>query len=471
MTTFAKLKLSEPLLKTLQNVNYKSPNPIQKQTIPPLLKKHNMINQTQTNTNKTTTFKLPLLKSINANNNKVQTLVLTPTRELCIQITQTLQTYNAHKKINPMAVFNSAPIRTQQTQLHQNKQIVVNTIKHMLDLISHHSLMLHAYHYIMLNKTNKMLDLNFLENVKKILSLTPNNRQTALFNTTIPTKIQQLTEHHLYDPTTIKIKTTTLTIDTIKQFYLNTKPQKKINTLIHMLKTERPKQTIVFTQTKVHYEQLFQTLHNKNMNVKALHNNMNQNTHNNMMINFKNSRTTILMATNVAAHSLNISTVTHIINFDVPTSPDVYVHHINHTNHIKHSNHTITFIEPHQKRKLKTIEHHASTRISPWAKNAHMAPTKTSKRPKHHHKPHNTTLTNNTNYTKLITNTKRHKNIETANLITTITTKKLNNKTMRNVHILERFALVEVPTKKASQIIKSVTKIHKQPIALKPIRA
>jgi ATP-dependent RNA helicase DeaD len=471
MTTFAELGLSEPLLKALRDVGYESPSPIQEQTIPPLLEGRDVIGQAQTGTGKTAAFGLPLLQSVDPSEDDVQALVLTPTRELCIQVTQALRAYGAHKGIDPVAVFGGAPIRTQQAQLRQGGQVVVGTVGRVLDLISRHSLMLHSCRYIVLDEADEMLDLGFLEDVEKILSLAPGSRQTALFSATMPSEIRRLAERHLYNPETIKVKAATLTIDTVEQFYLETKPQGKVDALVRVLEAERPKQAIVFTRTKVRCEQLFRTLRDKGMNVKALHGDMSQGSRDGVMINFKGGRTTILVATDVAARGLDISTVTHIINFDVPTSPDVYVHRIGRTGRVGRSGRAITFVEPRQRRELEAIERHASTRISPWAEGAHVAPAQASEPRKRHRKPHDAAVANGTGYTKLIVTAGRHEGVEAKDLIAAITAGGLDGEAVRNVRILERFALVEVPAGEASRIVQRVTEVQGRPVALEPIRS
>src|SRR3954449_8299474 len=276
MTTFAELGLSEPILQALRDVGYESPSPIQEQAIPELLQGHDVIGQAQTGTGKTAAFGLPMLQGVDPEDPDVQALVLTPTRELCIQVTQALRTYGAHRGINPVAVFGGAPIRDQQAYLKGGAPIVVGTVGRVLDLISRHSLMLHSCRYLVLDEADEMLDLGFLEDVEKILSLTPNGRQTALFSATMPPEIRGLADRHLYDPVTVKVKSATLTIDTVEQFYLETKPQEKVDSLVRVLEAEKPTQAIVFVRTKIRCEQLYRTLRDKGMNVKALHGDMSQ---------------------------------------------------------------------------------------------------------------------------------------------------------------------------------------------------
>src|SRR6201991_1126545 len=410
MTTFAELGLSEPLLRALQDVGYESPSPIQEQTIPSLLQGRDVIGQAQTGTGKTAAFGLPLLESVDPSDDEVQALVLTPTRGLCIQGTQALRAYGARKGIDPVAGFGGAPIRTQQAQWRGGGQFVVGTVGRVLDLISRHSLMLHATRYIVLDEADEMLDLGFLEDVKRILSLAPGSRQTALFSATIPTEIRRLAERHLYDPVLVKVKAATLTIDTVEQFYLETKPQEKTDALARVLESEKPDQAIVFARPKIRTEHLFQTLKNRGMNVRALHGDMSQGSRDGVMIAFKSGRVPILVATDVAARGLDISTVTHVVNFDVPTSPDVYVHRIGRTGRVGRSGRAITFVEPRQRRDLEAIERHASTSIAPWTEGARVAPTTPSEpRPRRHSvKPHDAIVTNGGGYTKLIATAGRH---------------------------------------------------------------
>jgi ATP-dependent RNA helicase DeaD len=323
-----------------------------------------------------------------------------------------------------------------------------------------------------------MLDLGFLEDVEKILSLAPGSRQTALFSATMPNEIRRLAERHLYDPVTVQVKAATLTIDTVEQFYVETKPQEKNDMLVRVLEAERPSQAIVFVRTKIRAEQLFKTMRDKGMNVKALHGDMSQGSRDGVMINFKGGRTTILVATDVAARGLDISTVTHIINFDVPTSPDVYVHRIGRTGRVGRSGRAITFVEPRQRRDLEAIERHASTTIAPWVEGAHIAPVAASEpRPRRHRKPtdevvttSDAIVTNGGGYTKLIANAGRHEGVEAADLIAAMTAGGLDGEAIRNVRVLERFALLEIPADAVAQIIERVTEVHGKPVALEPIR-
>jgi ATP-dependent RNA helicase DeaD len=455
MTTFAELGLSESILEALRDVGYESPSPIQEQAIPELLQGRDVIGQAQTGTGKTAAFGLPMIEFTDPDEQEVQALVLTPTRELCIQVTQALRAYAQRKGVDVVAVFGGAPIRTQQAQLKQGGQIVVGTVGRVLDLISRRSLMLHDCRYLVLDEADEMLDLGFLEDVERILSLTPGGRQTALFSATMPPEIRGLADRHLYDPVVVKVKAATLTIDTVEQFYLETKPAQKNDALVRVLEAERPDQAIVFTRTKIRCEQLYRTLRDRGMNVKALHGDMSQGQRDGVMISFKSGRLPILVATDVAARGLDIRTVTHIINFDIPTSPDVYVHRIGRTGRVGASGRAITFIEPRQARELQAIEKHANTHIAPWAEGARVAPARVEDRPRRHRKPHDLAAVNG-EHRKLIASGGRAAGLVEADLISAVTATGLDGEAIRNVRLLEQFALFEVPADQAERVADSV---------------
>ena len=459
MTTFAELRLSDAVLSALRDVGYESPSPIQEQAIPHLLDGKDVIGQAQTGTGKTAAFGLPLLDFVDPEDPDTQALVLTPTRELCIQVTQALRTYGKYRGLDPVAVFGGAPIRTQQAQLKQGAQVVVGTVGRVLDLISRHSLVLHSCRYLVLDEADEMLDLGFLEDVEKILSNTPSGRQTALFSATMPAEIRALAERHLYDPVTVKVKSATLTIDTVEQFFVETKAADKTDTLARVLEAERPDQAIVFVRTKIRCEQLYRTLRDRGMNVKALHGDMTQGQRDGVMISFKDERVKILVATDVAARGLDISTVTHIINFDVPTSPDVYVHRIGRTGRVGRSGRAITFVEPRQARDLTAIENHANTRISPWAEGAHVGPAKVVERsPRRHRKPRDEAAPVNgaDGFRKLIASGGRAAGLAEADLISAVAATGLDGEAIRNVRLLEQFMLFEVPADQAARVADSV---------------
>ena len=475
MTSFAELGLSEPLLQALEDVGYETPSPIQEQTIPLLLGGSDVIGQAQTGTGKTAAFGLPMLQYVDPGENEIQGLVLTPTRELCIQVTQAIRAYGARKGVGVVAVFGGAPIRSQQAQLRAGAQIVVGTVGRVRDLISRHSLMLSSCRFLVLDEADEMLDLGFLEDVEKIIAMTPGSRQTALFSATVPPEIRGLADRYLLDPVTVKVKAATLTIDTVEQFALEIDAKDKVAALVRVLEAERPSQALVFVRTKIRCDQLFRTLRDKGSNVRQLHGDMSQGSRDGVMIAFKGGRVPILVATDVAARGLDISTITHIVNFDIPTSPDVYVHRIGRTGRVGRSGRAITFYEPRQQREVVAIENHAGVKLSPWVKDARVAPTPVVAPPKRHSKPSEVAAPNGEgSFRKLIVSGGRAAGIEPADIIGAIrAASQLEGGAVRNVRVLEHFAFVEVPGDDAERVVRETggTEVRGQVLRLELARA
>jgi len=472
VTNFADLGLAPELLSTLRDVGYDAPSPIQEQTIPSLLEGLDVIGQAQTGSGKTAAFGLPMLQYVDAEENDVQALVLTPTRELCIQVTQALRTYGKRKGINVVAVFGGAPIRTQQAQLRAGGQVVVGTVGRVKDLISRHSLMLHSCRFVVLDEADEMLDLGFLEDVERILALTPSSRQTALFSATMPSEIRRLADQYLYDPVTVKVQTATLTVDTVEQFSLEVTPREKPDALARVLEAERPDQALVFVRTKIRCDQLYRLLRDKGMNVKALHGDMSQGSRDGVMISFKDGRLPLLIATDVASRGLDISGISHVINFDVPTSPDVYVHRIGRTGRVGRSGRAITFYEPRQQRDIQAIENHTGVKLSPWVKDAHVAPLPVKPPPRRHSKPR-VSANGDGPSRKLIVSGGRAAGLEPSDIIHAITAAtQLDGEAVRNVRVLERFAFVEVPESEAERVVQLTggTEVRGHVLALEPAR-
>jgi ATP-dependent RNA helicase DeaD len=368
MATFKELGLSEPILESLQQLGYDEPTPIQEQAIPALLEGRDVIGQAQTGTGKTAAFGLPLLEYVDPDSEDVEALVLTPTRELCIQVTQALRAYGEKRGIDVVAVFGGAPIRDQMTRLNRGAaQVVVGTVGRVMDLMGRHALVLDSARFVVLDEADEMLDLGFLEDVETILSRTPSGRQTALFSATMPPPIRVLADKFMYDPETIKVRAATLTIDTVDQYYVEVKSDReKADALATVLKAERPEQAIIFARTKIGADRLSRNLGDKGVRVKTLHGDMSQGARDGVMIAFKSGRERLLVATDIAARGLDISGVSHVINYDLPNSPEVYVHRIGRTGRAGHEGTAISLLTPKQQRELEAIRKHANTEIEPW---------------------------------------------------------------------------------------------------------
>ena len=366
MSKFSELGLAPEIQQVLEELGYQDPTPIQEKAIPELLAGHDVIGQAQTGTGKTAAFGLPLLQYIDPSDDEVQAVVLTPTRELCIQVTQALRSYAEHLDVEIVAVFGGAPIRSQQSQLRAGAHVVVATVGRMMDLMSRRSLVLTAARFVVLDEADEMLDLGFIEDVEKILRMCPSGRQTALFSATMPPPIKRLAEGYMYDPTTIKITPKKLTVDAIEQAFLEVPAREKSERLVELLKAEDPEQAIIFCRTKIGASRLERTLKDKGLNVKALHGDMSQGARDGVMISFKDHRVKLLVATDIAARGLDIEHVTHVINYDVPASSEVYVHRIGRTGRVGRTGRAITLVTPAQRDEIDRIERDVKTKIGEW---------------------------------------------------------------------------------------------------------
>jgi ATP-dependent RNA helicase DeaD len=366
MNKFQDLGLKGEILQALEELGYTDPTPIQEQAIPELLAGHDVIGQAQTGTGKTAAFGLPLLQYLDAGSQETQAIVLTPTRELCIQVTQALRAYAEHLDIEVVAVFGGAPIATQQSRLRRGAHVVVATVGRMMDLLSRRSLVLTSARYVVLDEADEMLDLGFIEDVEKILRMCPSGRQTGLFSATIPAPVARLAERYMYEPVTIKVTPKQLTVDAIEQAYVEVEPRNKTERLVEVLRAEEPEQAIIFCRTKIGAARLDRELRDKGFRNKALHGDMSQGQRDGVMIQFKERGMPLLVATDVAARGLDIEHVTHVINYDVPNSPEIYVHRIGRTGRVGRTGRAITFVTAKQLDEIPRIERVAKTSIGEW---------------------------------------------------------------------------------------------------------
>jgi ATP-dependent RNA helicase DeaD len=264
-----------------------------------------------------------------------------------------------------------------------------------------------------------------------------------------------------------------MTVDTVEQFELEVKPADKAAKLAEVLRAERPRQVIVFVRTKIRCDQLYRTLRDKGMNVRALHGDMSQGSRDGVMLAFKGNRVPILVATDVAARGLDISTVTHIINYDVPVSPDVYVHRIGRTGRVGRSGRAITFVEPRQRRELEAIERHIGTLIGPWREQATTPPAPVRERPRRHSKPP-VSADGGGPYVKLIASVGRAAGVEVADLVKAVTKATgLHGEQIRDVKVLDRFAFLAVPESEAERVVSALegVELRGKRLRLEPARS
>ncbi|MGH2925600.1 MAG: DEAD/DEAH box helicase [Solirubrobacterales bacterium] len=366
MTRFRDLGLSEEILRALDELNYSDPTAIQEQAIPELLAGRDVIGQAQTGTGKTAAFGLPMLQYLDPSSGETQGLVLTPTRELCIQVTQALRSYAEHLDVEVIAVFGGQAVKTQQSRLRDGAHVVVATVGRTLDLISRGSLDLASARYVVLDEADEMLDLGFIDDVERILRICPAGRQTSLFSATIPPPIERLADRYMYDPTTIRVTPKQLTVDAIEQAYVEVPARGKVERLIEVLRAEEPEQAIIFCRTKIGTSRLDDALRARGMQVKALHGDLSQGQRDGVMLAFKDHRLRLLAATDVAARGLDIEHVTHVINYDVPDATESYIHRIGRTGRVGRTGRAITFVTEKQFPEIARIEREAKTSIGEW---------------------------------------------------------------------------------------------------------
>jgi ATP-dependent RNA helicase DeaD len=292
-------------------------------------------------------------------------------------------------------------------------------------------------------------------------------RQTALFSATVPAEIRRLAEQFMHDPVEIQVRAATLTIDTVDHFYVEVSDREKLDALVKVIQAERPEQAIVFARTKIGVDRLARRLGDAGVRVKALHGDMSQGQRDGVMIAFKGGRERLLVATDVAARGLDITGVSHVVNYDIPNSPDIYVHRIGRTGRAGESGRAITLITPKQRRELEAIERHAKTEIELWAPGENGKPDRVPREPRErkpreretrrprHTKPHQR---EGVPYSKLVVGSGRQDDIEPADIVRAVVDNThLENDDVRNVRVLERFSFVEVPAERAQQVAESVS--------------
>ena len=305
--------------------------------------------------------------------------MLTPTRELCIQVTQALRAYGERSGIDVVAVFGGAPIRDQATRLKE-AHVAVGTVGRVMDMIDRHHLYLDTARYVVLDEADEMLDLGFLEDVESILRRAPDGSPDRAVQRHRPARDPPPRRQFMHDPVEIQVRAATLTIDTVDHYYVEVPDGEKPEALVKVLTQERPEQAIVFARTKIGVDRLARRLGDAGVRVKALHGDMSQGQRDGVMLAFKGGRERLLVATDVAARGLDITGVSHVVNYDVPNSPDIYVHRIGRTGRAGESGRAITLITPRQRRELEAIERHAKTEIEEWSTSERAERTRATRR-------------------------------------------------------------------------------------------
>lgn len=359
---FSELQLIEPLLSALNEEGYTQPTPIQEQAIPIILQRKDLLGCAQTGTGKTAAFALPLLQLMAENapaendRRKIRALILTPTRELAIQIEESFKAYGRHLPLRHMVIFGGVNQHHQVNSLRRGVDILVATPGRLLDLMQQRHVSLDDIRFFVLDEADRMLDMGFVHDVKRIIARLPQRRQTLFFSATMPPEAQQLANMLLDNPLKIEVTPVSSTADTIQQALYYVEKNNKRQLLVHLLQDEQIRTALVFARTKHGADRIARDLSKAGIRAEAIHGNKSQNARQAALTNFKSRRTRILVATDIAARGIDIDELTHVINFDLPNVPETYVHRIGRTGRAGADGTAISFCDYEEKIFLKDIE-------------------------------------------------------------------------------------------------------------------
>ena len=366
VSTFSQFGLAAPILQAIGEIGYEAPSPIQAASIPPLLDGRDLLGQAQTGTGKTAAFALPLLHQIDVSRTKVQALVLTPTRELAIQVAEAMQTYARHLPgFHILPVYGGQGMGAQLRQLHRGVHVVVGTPGRVMDHLRRETLVLDELKMLVLDEADEMLNMGFLEDVEWILGHTPPQRQIALFSATMPRAIQQVARRHLREPVEIKIAAKTATVETIRQRYWQVSGLHKLDALTRILEVEDFDAMLIFVRTKTETVELSEKLEARGYASAALNGDINQIQREQTVDKLKRGALDIIVATDVAARGLDVERISHVINYDIPYDTEAYVHRIGRTGRAGRKGEAILFVAPRERRMLQAIERATRQPIEP----------------------------------------------------------------------------------------------------------
>ena len=356
MTTFNEFKLSSDILKALNGLGYHEATEVQAQVIPTILYKEDLMVQSKPGSGKTASYGIPVCEQIDWEENKPQALILTPTRELAVQVQEELMHIGRFKRLKVVAVYGKSPFKDQVRELKQKTHIVVGTPGRVLDHIERGTLNLQQIKSVILDEADEMLNMGFIETVEMILKMTPKARQTMLFSATMPNAIKKLAKNYLSQPTEIKIESKSIATDLVEHALYPVRMQEKVRLLQELLTVENPGRCIVFCSTREAVDALYQGLKAKGYPVNRLHGGMEQRDRLEVMRNFKMGQFSFLVATDVAARGIDVSDLTHVFNFDLPEDQESFVHRIGRVGRAGKVGKAITFVTPFETKLLEQIQ-------------------------------------------------------------------------------------------------------------------
>jgi ATP-dependent RNA helicase DeaD len=364
--TFESLGLRSELIGTLVELGYEVPTPIQERTIPLLLSGRDLIGQAQTGTGKTAAFALPILQAIDPASRSTQALVLTPTRELAMQVAEAIHTYSrgiGHVTVQP--IYGGAPIGLQLRHLQRGVQIVVGTPGRLIDHLDRGSLDLRGIRMLVLDEADEMLRMGFIDDVEKILAAAPDERQIALFSATMPPAVVRIAKTHLHAPERVEIEHQKLTAPAIEQRFLNVSENQKLSVLTQILELQEDEAVLIFRRTKLGAAELAERLEGRGFAAMAMHGDMTQAMREGVIRRLRSGQVEIVVATDVAARGLDVDQISHVINYDIPHDVEAYVHRIGRTGRAGRRGMATLFVTPRERRMMRDIERFTRTSIAP----------------------------------------------------------------------------------------------------------
>lgn len=363
--SFDRLQLSVPMLHTVAEMGFETTTPIQAGSIPPALEGRDVIGQAHTGSGKTAAFGIPIIERLDARNGFVQALVLCPTRELAVQVNDELTRLATRHDLRSVAIYGGDSIGRQIQELRRGVHIVVATPGRLADHIQRRSLNLNNVRVAVLDEADRMLDMGFAPDVERILRQCPADRQTLLFSATMPDWVRRLAARHMRDAVTIEVSTRPEIAAGVRQLYIQTSWADKTEALSRILDSPEVTMALIFVETKRTADVLQAQLLRRGHGVGLLHGDLSQKERDRAMKQFRESHVSCLIATNVAARGLDIDDISHVINYDVPSTPDEYLHRVGRTARAGRTGIAITLITPSEILKLRDVERHARTHIEP----------------------------------------------------------------------------------------------------------
>ena len=358
---FAELGLTERLLRALKDAQYDTPTPIQQRAIPLLLDGIDLLGIAQTGTGKTAAFTLPLLQNLDEDGvqaapRTTRALILAPTRELALQISQSIKTYGQHLSMRQTVVMGGVAQRPQVEALRRGVDILVATPGRLLDLVNRRHADLSRCEYLIIDEADRMFDMGFIRDLRKIVAMLPDERQTLLFSATMPAEVARLAGEVLYEPERVEIAAKTVTLERIEQQVHHLATSAKRDLLAKLLDAPDLAKVIVFTRTKRGADQVVKRLARDGVSAEAIHGNKSQNARQRALENFRQGRSRVLVATDIASRGIDVDDVTHVINFELPNEPECYVHRIGRTARAGASGIAISFCDASERAQLRSIE-------------------------------------------------------------------------------------------------------------------